>query len=50
MTRQKKYLFIVLFIFIGLLTMIIIFSRLGTLSTEDDPAFDPLNNPNIHIQ
>jgi hypothetical protein len=50
MTRQKKILFIVLFIFIGLFTLIIIFSRLGSMSTENDPALDPMNNPNIRVE
>lgn len=50
MTRQKKILFLIVLIFMGLFTLIVIFSRLGSLSTEDDPAFDPLNNPNIRVQ
>ena len=50
MTRQKKILFIVLFVFISLFTLIVIFSRLGSISTENDPALDPMNNPNIRIQ
>ena len=50
MTRQKKYLFMVIILFISLFTLIIIFSQLGSMSTEDDPAFDPMNNPNIHVQ
>lgn len=50
MTRQKKILFIVLVLLITLFTLIIIFSRLGNLSTEDDPALDPMNNPNIRVQ
>lgn len=50
MTRQKKYLFIIIIILISLFTLIIIFSQLGSISTEDDPAFDPMNNPNIRVQ
>jgi len=34
---------------IGLLTLIMIFSWLGRISTADDPSFDPLQNPNIRI-
>ncbi|RNA31951.1 zinc finger -like 1 [Brachionus plicatilis] len=49
-TRQKKILFLIIFVFIGLFTIIVIFSRLGSITTEDDPAFDPLNNPNIRVQ
>jgi hypothetical protein len=33
----------------GLLTLIVIFSWLGRMSTADDPSFDPLQNPNIRI-
>lgn len=50
MTRQKKILFIIIMIFVGFFTLIIIMTRLGELNTHDDPAFDPLNNPNIHIE
>lgn len=50
MTRQKKYLFIIILIFLGFFTLILIMTRLGQLSTESDPAFDPLNNPNIHVE
>jgi len=50
MTRQKRYLFIIIVIFIAFFTLILVMTRLGNLSTEDDPAFDPLNNPNIHVQ
>ncbi|CAF0717654.1 unnamed protein product [Brachionus calyciflorus] len=50
MTRQKKILYLIILAFMGLFTLIIIFSRLGSLNTEDDPAFDPLNNPNIRVQ
>ncbi len=50
MTRQKKILFLIVIIFVGLFTLIVIFSRLGSLNTENDPALDPMNNPNIRIQ
>ncbi len=50
MTRQKKMLFIVILIFASIFTLIIVMTRLGEMSTQDDPAFDPLNNPNIHIE
>ncbi len=50
MTRQKKILFIIIMIFVGFFTLIIIMTRLGEMNTQDDPAFDPLNNPNIHIE
>lgn len=50
MTRQKKIMFIIIIIFISLFTLIIIFSRLGSLNTENDPALDPMNNPNIRVE
>jgi hypothetical protein len=50
MTRQKKILFIIIFVFICFFTLIIVFSQLGSIVTEDDPALDPMNNPNIHVQ
>lgn len=50
MTRQKKILFIIIMIFLGFFTLILIMTRLGEMNTVDDPAFDPLNNPNIHIE
>lgn len=49
-TRQKRNLFIVLLIFAGFFTLILIMTRLGEISTDNDPAFDPLNNPNIHVE
>lgn len=50
MTRRKKYAFIIILIFLAFLTFILIMSQLGEMNTEDDPAFDPLNNPNIHVE
>jgi hypothetical protein len=34
---------------VGLLTLVVVFSWLGRISTADDPSFDPLQNPNIRI-
>nr|BAJ96624.1 predicted protein [Hordeum vulgare subsp. vulgare] len=50
MTRQKKILFLVIFFLIALFTLILIMSRLGEYRTENDPALDPMNNPNIRVQ
>lgn len=50
MTRQKKYMFIIMIVFIVFLTLILFMSRLGAMNTENDPAFEPLNNPNIHVE
>jgi len=49
MSRQKKMLFMILFVFISLFTLIVLFSRIGSLNTENDPSLDPMNNPNIHV-
>lgn len=49
-TRQKRNLFIVIVIFAVFFTLILIMTRLGEISTENDPVFDPLNNPNIHVE
>jgi len=46
----KRYVIISLLAFLALITMIIVFSKLGRAATEDDPALDPLANPNIKIE
>lgn len=48
MTRQKKILFMIILVFLGFFTLILVMTQLGEMNTKDDPAFDPLNNPNIH--
>ena len=50
MTRQKKILFLVILVFLSLFTLIVVFSRLGSMNTDNDPALDPMNNPNIRVQ
>jgi hypothetical protein len=51
MTRQKRILFFILICILAFLTLIITFSRLASLTDDDsDPAFDPLNNPNIRVE
>ena len=50
MTRQKKAMFLIVLVFMSLLTLIIVFSRLGSMSAEYDPALDPMNNPMIKVQ
>jgi len=49
MTRQKKYFFMIVIVLIIFFTVILVFSRLGAMSTDYDPALDPLNNPNIRV-
>lgn len=46
---RKKFLIVLLIGIIGFITVIIIFSKLGRQATEDDPAFDPMANPNIRV-
>ncbi|KDR22688.1 zinc finger protein-like 1 [Zootermopsis nevadensis] len=45
---RRYWMAAVLFV-VGLLTLVVVFSWLGRLSTADDPSFDPLQNPNIRI-
>lgn len=45
----RRYWMAAILLVIGLLTLIMIFSWLGRISTADDPSFDPLQNPNIRI-
>ena len=46
----KRFTFILLLIFIGFITVIIIFTRLGKSVTDDDPLLDPMANPHIRVQ
>ncbi|XP_046401407.1 zinc finger protein-like 1 [Ischnura elegans] len=45
----RRYWMAALLFAIGLLTLVVIFSKLGRIATADDPNLDPLQNPNIHI-
>lgn len=45
----RRYWMAAILLVIGLLTLIMIFSWLGRISTADDPSFDPLQNPNIRV-
>jgi len=45
----RRYWMAAILLIIGLLTLIMIFSWLGRISTADDPSLDPLQNPNIRI-
>jgi hypothetical protein len=47
---RRRFTVVVLLGVIGFITVVIIFSRLGSRATQDDPAFDPLFNPNIKIE
>ncbi|GFN97086.1 Zinc finger protein-like 1 [Plakobranchus ocellatus] len=47
---RKRFAVVLMLGVIGFITIIIIFAKLGRQSTEDDPFFDPLANPNIKVQ
>lgn len=46
---MKRFIMVLIIGLIGFITVVMIFSRLGHMATEDDPAFNPLANPNIHV-
>lgn len=47
---MKRMALLVLFLIIGLLTLVVIFTRVGRAVAEDDPFLDPMANPNIHVK
>lgn len=49
MTVRKKFLIVLMIGIIGFLTMIVIFSKLGAHTADDDPFLDPMFNPNIRV-
>lgn len=34
----------------GVVVFFLIMSRLGRYVTEDDPSYDPVHNPMVHVQ
>lgn len=50
MSRPRKCLFLFILIGICFFTIILIFSRLSSMRTDNDPLLDPMNNPNIHVE
>lgn len=46
---RKKFFLLLLFGLIGLITVIIIFHKLGRGGDEDDPMLDMMANPNIRV-
>ncbi|KAG8231155.1 hypothetical protein J437_LFUL011824 [Ladona fulva] len=46
----RRYWMAALLVAIGLLTLVVIFSKLGRMATANDPNLDPLQNPNIRIE
>lgn len=49
-TLYKRYAIIAIVGLIGFILIIILFSWLGRMATDGDPAFDIMNNPNINLQ
>ncbi|XP_029633318.1 zinc finger protein-like 1 [Octopus sinensis] len=47
---MKKFLVVLVIGLIGFITVVMVFSHLGHMATQDDPAFNPLANPNIHVK
>lgn len=46
---NRRYWMAGILFIVGLLTLIVIFSWLGRIATQDDPNFDPYQNPNIRV-
>ncbi|GLV40227.1 uncharacterized protein CBL_03625 [Carabus blaptoides fortunei] len=46
----KRYCMAAILVIGTLIALAIVFSRLGHLATDNDPVFDPINNPNIRVQ
>lgn len=46
----KKYCMLGIILVLGVVVFMLIMSRLGRYSTENDPNFDIRNNPNVHVQ
>lgn len=46
----KRYCMAAILVIGTLIVLGIVFSRLGHLATDNDPVFDPINNPNIRVQ
>lgn len=46
----KRYCMLAILLVLGVVVLLLMMSRLGRYSTEDDPSFDPMQNPNIRVQ
>lgn len=46
---RRRYVMIALLLVIGLLTVILVMSRMGRANADADPFLDPLANPNIRV-
>ena len=54
MTSTQRQLVIVLVVFFGFVSLMVILSHLGRNGYDEDfiadPMLDPMNNPNIHVK
>ena len=48
--RMKRLIILLVLVFLGLFTLVIIFMKLGRSSADTDPFLDPMANPNIRVQ
>jgi len=46
----KRYVMLGVLFLLGFLTVIVIFSWLGRMATENDPNLDPNQNPMLHVK
>ena len=47
---RKRFLMVLLLGVIGFITFVVIMSKLGRDSAENDPLLDPMGNPNIRVR
>lgn len=45
----RRYCMLALLLVLGVTVLLLILSRLGRYSTENDPNLDPKNNPNLRV-
>ena len=46
----KKFAVILVIAIVGFLTIVMIMTRVGRASADNDPFLDPLANPNIRVE
>lgn len=46
----KRYCMLGILLVLGVVVFFLIMSRLGRYVTEDDPSYDPVHNPMVHVQ
>jgi hypothetical protein len=50
LTNRKRCVYLSFLICLCFFTIILIFARLSSMKTDNDPFLDPMNNPNIHVE